>query len=153
MKRVQRAGLGLFAVTLLSSCGTAPIDMKPDNSWLSQYWTVTEASPLAEGISTPPVGRFLYLGPANTGDLSGQTCAYTDINFREMPLSEALGGAESETLLDRAVTVATFKCAGLPWGTYARTAESTLITRSGPWLLWLKPSKSLVTIPYLMKTP
>ena len=153
MKPIRHTGLGLFVMTLLSGCGTTPIVVKQDISWLTQSWTITEAAPLSEGVSTPPLGRVVYLGPANSGDLTGQSCTYADISFTEMPLYQALGGVESETLLDRTVTVASFKCAGLAWGSYARTADSTLVTRSGPWLLWLKPSKSIVTIPFLTQKP
>ncbi len=153
MRLARGVLLGSAVAALLSACESRlNIIEPPHNAWLAQSWTITEASPVEATTDAAPLGRTVNLSQSETSSVDGQICSYADILFSESPLTQVLGGVMNDTLMDRTVQTVTFSCSGQPMGTYARVHGMVLVTRSGPWLLWLKPSKSVVTIPILNQT-
>jgi len=139
---------GLAVVTVLAACAEPPVVVPPDISWLAQSWTVTEAWPLEYNAPAAPLGQKVNLAEIGTGDVGGRVCPKGILTLSEQPLSVILGGEETLDELGRIVPKVTYSCDGQAFGAYARIEPQELVTRFGPWLLWLRPSKTVIAIPF-----
>ena len=142
--------LALVALAALSACAQAPLIEQPASlAWATQSWTVTSVWKMQENSPMPsPLGARINLGQMSTQTVDGRTCLRANVTMGEAPLTEILGGVATPDLMGRMVPSLTYQCLDQPLAVYARLKPDELVTRSGPWLVWLRPTRTVIQMPF-----